>query len=87
MLQLGYIPNSVDVRVGDLLVSSGLGGRFPSGYPVGEVTSVERESGQAFSKVSVAPSASLDRNRQVLVVWPGARPPPEERALVAGDGA
>jgi rod shape-determining protein MreC len=87
VLQLGYIPNNVDVRVGDLLVTSGLGGRFPSGYPVGKVTAVERESGQAFSNVSVAPSASLDRNRQVLVVWPGESSTPDETALAASEGA
>ena len=87
VLHLGYIPNSVDVRPGDLLVTSGLGGRFPSGYPVGRVTAVERESGQAFSKVSVAPTASLARNREVLVVWPGEQSPPDDTALAASEGA
>ena len=69
--QLGllHIPNSSDVRVGDLLVTSGLGGRFPSGYPVGRVVSVERDRGQPFASVSVEPSARLERNREVLLVW------------------
>ncbi len=70
-LELAHIPNNADVRVGDLLVTSGLGGRFPPGYPVGRVVSVERDSRQPFAKVLVGPSAKLERNREVLLVWPG----------------
>jgi rod shape-determining protein MreC len=66
---LSHIPNNADLRVGDLLVTSGLGGRFPRGYPVGRVTRVQRDSGQPFADVSVAPSARLERNREVLLVW------------------
>lgn len=69
-LELSHIPNNADVRVGDLLVTSGLGGRFPPGYPVGRVASVERDSRQPFAKVLVSPSARLERNREVLLVWP-----------------
>ena len=72
LLELSHIPNNADVRVGDLLVTSGLGGRFPSGYPVGRIVSVERDSGQAFARVNVKPSARLERNREVLLVWPSA---------------
>lgn len=70
LLGLSHIPNSADIRVGDLLVTSGLGGRFPAGYPVGRVVSVERDSGQPFAKVQAEPSAHLERNREVLLVWP-----------------
>ena len=70
LLELKHIPNNADVRVGDLLVTSGLGGRFPSGYPVGRIVSVERDSGQSFTLVYVKPSARLERNREVLLVWP-----------------
>ena len=72
LLELSHIPNNADVRVGDLLVTSGLGGRFPSGYPVGRIVSVARDNGQAFARVNVKPSARLERNREVLLVWPSA---------------
>jgi len=68
-LQLLHIPNNADMRVGDLMVTSGLGGRFPSGYPVGRVVSIERDRGQPFAQVVVEPSARLERNREVLLVW------------------
>jgi len=59
--------------VGDLLVTSGLGGRFPHGYPVGRVTRVQRDSGQPFADVEVEPSARLERNREVLLLWSQGR--------------
>ena len=70
LLELNHIPNNADVRVGDLLVTSGLGGRFPAGYPVGRIVSVERDRGRPFATVRVKPSARLERNREVLLVWP-----------------
>jgi rod shape-determining protein MreC len=69
-LELPHIPTNADVRVGDLLVSSGLGGRFPPGYPVAEVVSVEQDPGNTFSTVVARPRANLDRSREVLLVWP-----------------
>ncbi|TCK19234.1 rod shape-determining protein MreC [Thiogranum longum] len=76
-LELPNIPNNADIQVGDLLVSSGLGGRFPPGYPVAEVTEVEHDPGRAFSLVLARPRAQLDRSREVLLVWPEQveRPP------------
>lgn len=74
LLDLTHIPNNADVRVGDLLLTSGLGGRFPSGYPVGRIIKVERDSGQPFAVVQVKPSARLERNREVLLVWPMSPP-------------
>ncbi len=70
-LELSHLPNNADVRVGDLIVTSGLGGRFPSGYPVGKITRVETDTGQPFATVIVEPAALLERNREVLLVWPG----------------
>ena len=79
-LELPHIPDNADIRVGDLLVTSGLGGRFPPGYPVAEVIDVEQDPGRAFSHVTARPRALLDRSREVLVVWPpeleGPPPPP-----------
>ena len=68
-LELTHVPVNADVLVGDVLVTSGLGGRFPAGYPVGRVVSVERDSGRPFAQVTVESSANLERNREVLVVW------------------
>ena len=68
-LRLPYLTNSADIEPGDLLVSSGLGGVFPSGYPVGRVLEVERRPGQSFADVIVDPSSELDRDREVLLVW------------------
>ena len=68
-LRLPYLTNSADINVGDLLVSSGLGGVFPSGYPVGRVLEVHRQPGQSFAEVIAEPTAQLDRDREVLLVW------------------
>ena len=70
-LNLPFLPNSTDIQVGDLLVSSGLGGQFPPGYPVGVVFEVLRDPGKNFATVRARPSAQLDRGRQVLLVWFG----------------
>jgi rod shape-determining protein MreC len=79
-LELIYVPNTADIQVGDLLVSSGLGGRYPRGYPVAVVESVEHQSGQMFATVSARPSASLDRSRTLMLLFnqgAGQVPPPE----------
>lgn len=75
-LELPHIPTNADVRLGDLLISSGLGGRFPPGYPVAEVVSVEQDPGSTFSEVIARPRAHLDRSREVLLVWPPEMPSP-----------
>lgn len=83
-LNLPFLPNSTDIQVGDLLVSSGLGGQFPAGYPVGVVFEVLRDPGKNFATVRARPSAQLDRGRQVLLVWFGEpqRPPEISEAEV-----
>ncbi|MFP5504952.1 MAG: rod shape-determining protein MreC [Gammaproteobacteria bacterium] len=73
-LSLPHIPNSADIVAGDLLVTSGLGGRFPPGYPVAEVVSVTSDPGQSFAQIVARPLSQLDRSREVLLVWPPARP-------------
>jgi len=70
-LDLPYIPNSADIQPGDLLITSGLGGRFPPGYPVAVVSAVQHDPGRTFSQVVATPLAHLDRSREVLLVWPG----------------
>jgi rod shape-determining protein MreC len=69
-LELPYVPNSADIQAGDLLTTSGLGGRFPPGYPVATVATVEHDPGNAFAKVIATPLAHLNRSREVLLVWP-----------------
>ncbi len=78
-LELPHIPTNADVRIGDLLISSGLGGRFPPGYPVAEVIDVEQDPGNTFSEVMARPRAHLDRSREVLLVWPPELPSPDPR--------
>ena len=81
-LVLKDIPSTLDIRQGDRLVTSGLGGRFPPGYPVGEVTAVVQVPGELFATAKARPAAAIDRSRQVLVVLT-----PQSEALVgAGFG-
>lgn len=69
-LQLINIPETSDIKVGDLFVASGLGLRFPVGYPVGIVSSVNHLLGQAFTQITLAPSAHLNQTEQILLAWP-----------------
>ncbi len=69
LLSLPYLPQNTDVIVGDLLVSSGLGGVYPPGYPVAKVTAVVRDPGQPLLAVEAEPLAGLDRDPEVLLVW------------------
>lgn len=68
-LELEHVPITADVVPGDLLVSSGLGGRFPPGYPVGEVVSVEVDPTREYAQVIARPLAALDRSRHVLLIF------------------
>jgi rod shape-determining protein MreC len=68
-LEVRHISSTTDIRKGDLLVTSGLGGRFPEGYPVAVVTHVERDPGEVFVRVLAVPTAALDRTRHVLLVF------------------
>lgn len=82
-LALPYLTVESDVKVGDLLVSSGLDGIFPAGYPVAAVTKVERNTADTFALVEARPLAQLDRDREVLLLWadppPGSEPPRVEK--------
>ncbi len=72
-LELSYVPLNADVQQGDLIVSSGLDGRFPPGYPVGQVSRVELDSGAPFAKIAVVPTARLSRAYEALLMWPPYR--------------
>jgi rod shape-determining protein MreC len=68
-LKLPYLPTSADVMAGDLLVTSGLGGGFPPGYPVGTIAEVKRDPAQSLADVDVKPAAALDRSKELMFVW------------------
>ena len=84
-LALPFVTVESDLKAGDLLISTGMGGVFPGGYPVAEVTRVERDPAATFAVVDARPTARLDRDREVLLVWfetPSAAAPAE--AMSAG---
>ncbi len=73
-LQLRYVPPTMDIRVGDELVTSGLGDKFPKGYPVGMVDSVNRSDSSPYLEVLVEPSVSLRSVRHMLLLFSGRSP-------------
>ncbi|HZT01441.1 MAG TPA: rod shape-determining protein MreC [Steroidobacteraceae bacterium] len=68
-LGLPYLPANADVRVGDVLVTSGLGGVFPPGYPVARITEVHKDAVQPLAHVRAAPFAHIDTDSEVMLVW------------------
>jgi len=82
-LVLPFLPNNADIREGDLLVTSGLGGAFPAGYPVAIVDSVLRIPQEPFAAVSAQPSAALNQVREIMLIWSAIDQPTDE--IVAAD--
>ena len=68
-LSLPFLPNNADIKPGDLLVTSGLGGKFPSGYPVAIIDKVTTQPDKPFLKITATPSAHLNRSHELLIVW------------------
>ncbi len=81
-LELVHVPDTADIREGDMLISSGLGGRFPRGYPVAEVVSISKEPGEPFMQIEAEPMARLNRSNMVLVVFQGEDQPADASDLV-----
>jgi rod shape-determining protein MreC len=82
-LSLPFVTVEADLKQGDLLLSTGMGGVFPPGYPIAEVTQVVRNASTTFARVDARPTARLDRDREVLLVWfdpPVAETPPPAAA-------
>lgn len=75
-LILPYLPNNADIRPGDLLITSGLGGTFPQGYPVAVVDEFTSQTNKPFATVTATPKAMLDRNRELMIVWSDSTPIP-----------
>lgn len=72
-LNLPYLTINVDLREGDELITSGMGGRFPSGYPVGQVTSIKHDPNASHMQVTAKPAAQLNHYKEVLLIWPQIR--------------
>ncbi|MFT4994675.1 MAG: rod shape-determining protein MreC [Paraglaciecola sp.] len=73
-LFMQHVPHSVDVRVGDVLLSSGLGGIFPEGYPVGQISMIIRDESRPFAQVRAKPIARLNRLKYLLLLWANETP-------------
>ncbi|RKZ55921.1 MAG: rod shape-determining protein MreC, partial [Gammaproteobacteria bacterium] len=69
LLTLKHLTQNVDIEVGDMLITSGLGGVFLPNYPVATITKVERTAGEPFATIEATPLAQLDKSREVLLVW------------------
>ena len=78
-LDLPFLPNNSDIQTGDLLVTSGMGGAFPSGYPVAVVSSINRIPQQAFADVTATPSAALNQIREVMLIFSAEAPSVAEK--------
>jgi rod shape-determining protein MreC len=70
ILELAHVPDTADVKEGDVLVTSGIGVNLPSGYAVGVVGKIEHIIGERFAKVVVIPYARVNSSRSVLLLWP-----------------
>jgi len=67
-LELQYVPTTADIQEGDMMVTSGMGGRYPPGYPVGVVTKINQDKRESFASIRLRPAALLERGRQLLLV-------------------
>lgn len=67
-LELQHVPLTSDLKLNDKLVTSGLGGGYPSGYPVGQISKIMHEPGAPFATIWVEPTARLEQSREVLMV-------------------
>jgi rod shape-determining protein MreC len=73
-LNVPYLDRNTDIRKNDLLLTSGMGGRFPYGYPVATVREVTVDVNEPFLQVRAEPVARLGFSREVIMVWPGELP-------------
>ncbi|GAB4259943.1 MAG: rod shape-determining protein MreC [Methylomicrobium sp.] len=77
-LILPYLANNADIKEGDLLITSGLGGIFPQGYPVAVVEKIIQQPNKPFAEIYATPKAQLNRSRELLIVWSSTAPIPLE---------
>jgi rod shape-determining protein MreC len=86
-LALPYLPANADIRSGDLLMTSGLGGVFPEGYPVARVSEVHREAVQPLAQVRASVLSHIDSDTEVMLVWFRAGHPAAPAATATGNAA
>ncbi|MDH5370841.1 MAG: rod shape-determining protein MreC, partial [Gammaproteobacteria bacterium] len=86
-LEIPHLPNNADIKVGDLLVTSGLGCVFPVGYPAAVIVEINLDPSLPFAEVLAEPIAELDRSSEILLVWPGgkAKPNPSNPCQLQSD--
>ncbi|MEJ2361724.1 MAG: rod shape-determining protein MreC [Gammaproteobacteria bacterium] len=85
-LSIIHQPNNANIKLGDLLVTSGLGCVFPAGYPVGKVIKINTNPSLPFAEILVKPTANLDRGREVLLVWPSPHQREVQENACSGPG-
>ena len=68
-LSMQYVPNTADIKIGDRLISSGLGEQFPAGYPVGYVSRVQRHGSGEFAVIDIKPAAQLQGGHHVVLLF------------------
>jgi len=78
LLYLSTPEIKTEIKAGDLLVTSGNGGHFPAGYPVGTVAEVNLDISQPYAQIQAVPKALLERNREVLLIWENTPVKPSE---------
>ncbi len=71
-LKFRFLPTGSDITPGDTLITSGLGGRFPYGYPVGTIQSINHPEGEPFAEALLTPAASIEKSREILLIWPSS---------------
>ncbi len=81
-IELIQVPHSVDIQENDVLVTSGLGQRFPSGFPVAKVSLVKHPAGENYAYIEATPLARLSRSGQIILIWPSDRP---DNSLIEGE--
>lgn len=82
-LNLPFLPNNADIVPGDLLITSGLGGVFPQGYPVAVVSSFVEQPDKPFAVIQAEPSAALNTSRELLIVWNNEQVIPLSKQITA----
>ncbi|MDO8941284.1 MAG: rod shape-determining protein MreC [Methylicorpusculum sp.] len=75
-IKLPFLPNNSDIKKGDLLITSGLGGAFPQGYPVAVVDEINYQPNKPFAEIYATPKAQLNKSRELLIVWSNREPVP-----------
>ena len=70
-VKVPYLTSNTDIKEGDLLVSSGMGGTFPPGYPVARVVQIVNDPNESFLSITAKPAAQLNHGKQVLLIWRG----------------